>query len=45
MAVGFESDDIRLRKLRERLRAMSDAELIRFGKACGNLWLRWSTAR
>ena len=31
--IGFESDEVRLRKLRERLQAMSDEELIRFGRA------------
>ena len=30
--IGFESDEVRLRKLRERLQAMSDEELIRFGR-------------
>jgi uncharacterized protein HemY len=32
MAISFESDEEVLRKLRERLRKMSDEELIRFGK-------------
>lgn len=31
--IGFESDEAYLRKLRERLQAMSDAELNKFGKA------------
>ena len=35
--IGFESEEVQLRKLRERLRAMSDAELIRFGKALRRL--------
>ncbi len=45
-AIGFESDEVQLRKLRERLRLMSDQELIQFGKECRNLvrakrvWLR-----
>jgi hypothetical protein len=29
--IGFESEEVRLRKLRERLQAMSD-ELIRYGR-------------
>lgn len=37
MAVGFESEEVGLRKLRERLRAMSDEELIGFGKYARNL--------
>ena len=32
MAIDFQSDEEVLRKLRERLRTMSDEELIRFGK-------------
>ena len=32
MAISFESDEEVLRKLRERLRRMSDEELIKFGK-------------
>jgi hypothetical protein len=32
MAIDFQSDEEVLRKLRERLRRMSDAELIKFGK-------------
>jgi hypothetical protein len=32
MAVGFESEEIHLYRLRERLRAMSDEALITFGK-------------
>jgi hypothetical protein len=30
--VGFESEEMHLRRLRERLRAMSDEALIQFGK-------------
>ena len=30
--IGFESSDVQLKKLRERLQAMSDEELIKFGK-------------
>jgi hypothetical protein len=30
--IGFESDEAILQKLRERLRRMTDQELIRFGK-------------
>jgi hypothetical protein len=36
-AVGFESEEVQLRKLRERLRLMSDEELIRFGRSVRNL--------
>jgi hypothetical protein len=32
MAVGFESGEMHLRRLRERLRAMSDEALITVGK-------------
>jgi hypothetical protein len=32
MSIAFDSDEIVLSKLRERLRKMSDDELIRFGK-------------
>ena len=32
MAISFQSDEEVLRKLRDKLRKMSDAELIRFGK-------------
>jgi hypothetical protein len=32
MAISFQSDEEVLRKLRDRLRKMSDEELIRFGK-------------
>ena len=32
MSIGFDSDEIVLEKLRQRLRRMTDEELIRFGK-------------
>jgi hypothetical protein len=32
MSIGFDSDEIVLEQLRERLRRMTDEELIRFGK-------------
>jgi hypothetical protein len=32
MSIGFDSDEILLEKLRERLRRMTDEELIKFGK-------------
>jgi hypothetical protein len=32
MSISFESEEIILKKLRERLRRMTDEELIRFGK-------------
>jgi hypothetical protein len=32
MSIGFDSDDIILAKLREKLRRMTDEELIEFGK-------------
>ena len=32
MSIGFDSDDVILEKLRERLRRITDEELIRFGK-------------
>ena len=32
MSISFESDKVILEKLRERLRHMTDEELIRFGK-------------
>jgi hypothetical protein len=31
MSIGFESPEIQLRKFREKLQAMTDEELIRFG--------------
>lgn len=30
--IRFESEEVQIRKLRERLRRMSDEELIKFGK-------------
>jgi hypothetical protein len=35
--IGFESDEAVLQKLRERLRKMSDDELIQFGKSVAKL--------
>jgi hypothetical protein len=35
--IGFESDEAILHKLRERLRCMTDEELIAFGKAVSKL--------
>ena len=32
MSIAFETDEVQLQKLRERLRGMSDDELINFGK-------------
>jgi hypothetical protein len=32
MSIAFESDEVQLQKLRERLRTMTDDELIKFGK-------------
>jgi hypothetical protein len=32
MSISFESDEIVLNKLRERLRKMTDEELVKFGK-------------
>jgi hypothetical protein len=32
MSIAFESEEVQLQRLRERLRTMSDEELIRFGK-------------
>ena len=32
MSIGFQSEEIILNKLRERLRRMTDEELIKFGK-------------
>jgi hypothetical protein len=36
-AIGFESEENKLRKLRERLRLMSDEELIRLARSVRNL--------
>jgi hypothetical protein len=33
VSIAFESEQVELKKLRERLRLMSDDELVRFGKA------------
>ena len=35
--IGFESDEAILQELRERLRSMSDNELIQFGKTVRSL--------
>ena len=32
MSIAFESSEVQLQKLRERLRLMSDEELVKFGK-------------
>ena len=32
MSISFESSEVQLLKLRERLRLMSDEELVKFGK-------------
>jgi hypothetical protein len=32
MSIAFESQEVQLQKLRERLRQMTDEELIKFGK-------------
>jgi len=32
MSIAFESEEVQLQKLRERLRLMSDEELVKFGK-------------
>ena len=37
MSIAFESDQIALQSLRERLRQMSDEELIKFGKTVRSL--------
>jgi hypothetical protein len=37
MSIGFDSDEIILEKLRERLHRMTDNELIEFGKMSANL--------
>jgi hypothetical protein len=37
MSISFESPEIQLQKLRERLRLMSDEELIKFGKTVRTL--------
>lgn len=35
--IGFESNDVYVRRLRERLQAMGDEELIKFGKYARSL--------
>ena len=35
--IGLESNDTYVRRLRERLQAMGDEELIKFGKYAGSL--------
>jgi hypothetical protein len=35
--IGFESEEVQLRKLRDRLRTMSDEELTQFGRSLRNL--------
>ena len=37
MSIAFESEDVQLQKLRERLRQMPDNELVQFGKAARSL--------
>jgi len=37
MSIAFESPEVQLQRLHERLRQMSDAELIHFGKTVRNL--------
>lgn len=37
MSIAFESEEVQLQKLRDRLRQMSDEELIRFGKTVRGL--------
>jgi hypothetical protein len=37
MSIAFESGEVQLLKLRERLRLMSDEELVKFGKMVGGL--------
>jgi hypothetical protein len=37
MSIAFESDEVQLQKLRERLRQMSDDEPIKFGKIVRDL--------
>jgi len=37
MSIAFKSSEVQLQKLRERLRPMSDEELIRFGKMARQL--------
>ena len=37
MSIAFESSEVQLQKLRERLRLMSDEELVKFGKQVSGL--------
>ena len=37
MSIAFESEKVGLQKLRERLRLMSDEELVKFGKQVRSL--------
>ena len=37
MSIAFESNEVQLQKLRERLRSMTDTELVKFGKAVRGL--------
>jgi hypothetical protein len=37
MSIAFESSEVQLQKLRERLRSMTDTELVKFGKAVRGL--------
>ena len=37
MSIAFESEEVELQKLRERLRLMSDEELVKFGKQVRSL--------
>ena len=37
MSIAFESEEVQLQKLRERLRLMSDEELVKFGKQVRSL--------
>jgi len=43
MSIAFESEEVQLQKLRERLRLMSDEELVKFGKMVRGL--SWSRGR
>lgn len=43
MSIAFESKEVTLQKLRERLRQMSDDELIVFGKMVRSLGIRGPT--
>lgn len=41
--IQFESDEVQLRKFRDKLQAMSDQELIDFGRALGRVPKRVSS--